>query len=333
MAPGAGLTCSQAAGSALDVDHAAAHRRHPMAVAGRRAVARRACVPRLLAGGLRAVPALAARRSLDVHPGRVAGQGRCGGAGRLAGECGFHHHARASARRRRPSAAGCPARAARRKHTGPGDHALGRSRGGLSTELNLACEHGQSPLSLVLSAGQAGDAPYFEAVMAGIRLARLDGGRPRTWPQRVRADKAYSSRAICAHLRRRQIACTIPEPADQAGHRRRRGSRGGRPPSTRSTSAAGMPWSAASTASNATGGSHPVRQACRPLPGHRPHHRHQRMASPTSKHGLAAQRVEAKGALERGRGPFFAGRARDDRGVQVDDDPAVSLRLATVSHG
>lgn len=31
-------------------------------------------------------------------------------------------------------------------------------------------------------------------------------------------------------LRKRGIRCTIPEPADQAGHRRRRGSAGGRPP-------------------------------------------------------------------------------------------------------
>ncbi|MEV3993575.1 transposase [Streptomyces sp. NPDC049837] len=142
---------------------------------------------------------------------------------------------------------------ARREHSGAGRSRAGPLRGGLSTKLHLACEQGQRPLSLVLSAGQAADAPHFEAVMAGIRIARPDGGRPRTRPQRVRVDKAYSSRAIRAHLRRRQIACTIPEPADHAGHRRRRGSRGGRPPSTRSTTAAGTPWSAAATASNATG--------------------------------------------------------------------------------
>lgn len=43
-------------------------------------------------------------------------------------------------------------------------------------------------------------------------------------------DKAYSSTAIRAHLRRRGIKTTIPEPGDQARHRNRRGSRGGRPP-------------------------------------------------------------------------------------------------------
>ena len=44
------------------------------------------------------------------------------------------------------------------------------------------------------------------------------------------ADKAYSSRAIRSFLRRRSIKATISEPSDQAKHRRRRGTRGGRPP-------------------------------------------------------------------------------------------------------
>jgi hypothetical protein len=93
----------------------------------------------------------------------------------------------------------------------PVDHALGRSRGGLSCKLHMAVEQGQRPLSVVVTAGQRGDAPQFEAVMAGIRVPRLGPGRPRTRPDRVRADKAYSSRAIRAHLRRRGIGCTIPE--------------------------------------------------------------------------------------------------------------------------
>lgn len=44
------------------------------------------------------------------------------------------------------------------------------------------------------------------------------------------ADKAYSSRGNRAYLRRRGIAATIPQPADQIGHRQRRGRAGGRPP-------------------------------------------------------------------------------------------------------
>jgi transposase len=54
--------------------------------------------------------------------------------------------------------------------------------------------------------------------------------RPRTRPRRVRADRAYASRKNRAYLRRRGIRCTIPDKADQARNRRKRGSRGGRPP-------------------------------------------------------------------------------------------------------
>ncbi|SEE23566.1 Transposase DDE domain-containing protein [Streptomyces misionensis] len=55
-------------------------------------------------------------------------------------------------------------------------------------------------------------------------------GRPRTTPDTVLADKAYSSRAIRSYLRRRRIRAMIPQPADQAANRKRLGSRGGRPP-------------------------------------------------------------------------------------------------------
>ncbi|WP_439117701.1 IS5 family transposase [Micromonospora sicca] len=112
----------------------------------------------------------------------------------------------------------------------PADHALGRSRGGLTTKLHLACEQGQKPLSIVLTAGQRGDSPQFVAVLDGIRVPRLGSGRPRTRPDRVLADKAYTSRANRRYLRRRGIAATIPSKADQDANRRKRGSKGGRPP-------------------------------------------------------------------------------------------------------
>ncbi|WP_376777841.1 IS5 family transposase [Kibdelosporangium persicum] len=115
--------------------------------------------------------------------------------------------------------------------TEPADHGLGRSRGGFTTKTHLSAEQGQKPLSLVVTAGQRGDSPQFTVVLEGIRVARVGGGRARTRPDRVLADKAYSSRANRGYLRRRGIAATIPVPADQAGHRRRRGRAGGRPPS------------------------------------------------------------------------------------------------------
>jgi transposase len=114
--------------------------------------------------------------------------------------------------------------------TEPADHALGRSRGGLTTKLHLGCEQGQKPLSIVITAGQRGDSPQFQAVLERIRIRRSGRGRPRTRPDRVLADKAYSAKANRAYLRRRGIRCMIPVKDDQAANRRKLGSTGGRPP-------------------------------------------------------------------------------------------------------
>ncbi|WP_399937020.1 IS5 family transposase [Streptomyces sp. BBFR25] len=132
--------------------------------------------------------------------------------------CRAHQHA-AGARKRGPLL-----------QAEPDDHVLGRSRGGLSTKVHLVSDGHARPLALRVTAGQAGDAPAFEVVMAGIRVPRSGPGRPRTRPDAVLADRAYSSRAIREHLRRRGIRAVIPQPADQVVHRLRRGRAGGRPP-------------------------------------------------------------------------------------------------------
>ncbi len=138
--------------------------------------------------------------------------------------------------------------------TEPDDHALGRSRGGLSTKLHLACEQGHTPLSMVVTAGQRGDAPQFAAVMAGIRVARPGRGRPRTRPDRVRGRQGLlfpRSGPICAgavsdtpfRFRMTRLVTGCAGVAAVAARR----------PLTVTTTATVMPWSAASTGSNATG--------------------------------------------------------------------------------
>ncbi len=112
----------------------------------------------------------------------------------------------------------------------PGDHGLGRSRGGLTSKIRLAVEQRQRLLSVVITAGQRGDSPQFESVLEAIRVPRPGVGRPRKRPDRVRADKAYDSRGNRAYLRRRGIKATIPVPTDHVRNRLKRGSRGGRPP-------------------------------------------------------------------------------------------------------
>ncbi|WP_443076402.1 IS5 family transposase [Streptomyces sp. NBC_01725] len=110
------------------------------------------------------------------------------------------------------------------------DHALGRSRGGLTTKIHLAADSRCRPLAFAVTPGQAGDAPAFPQIMARLRVPRPIG-RPRTTPEAILADKAYSSRAIRSHLRQRGIRAVIPQPSDQLANRKRLGNRGGRPPS------------------------------------------------------------------------------------------------------
>lgn len=85
-------------------------------------------------------------------------------------------------------------------------------------------------LVLLVGPGQGGDSPMFSLLLGQLRVERTGPGRPRICPDRLRGDKAYSSRAIRSQLWRRGITAVIPQPADQIGHRQRRGSKGGRPP-------------------------------------------------------------------------------------------------------
>lgn len=64
-----------------------------------------------------------------------------------------------------------------------------------------------------------------------IAVPRPGGtGRPRNRPDSVKADMAYASKANRKALRDRKIKATIPEKGKVAQARRKRGSRGGRPP-------------------------------------------------------------------------------------------------------
>jgi transposase len=112
----------------------------------------------------------------------------------------------------------------------PGREALGRSRGGLSTKIHLAADRRCCPVTRILTPDQHGDCPQFIPLLQAVRIAPRGKGRPRTRPGRAMADKAYSSAANRAYLRRRGIQAVIPVKEDQKKHRRNRGSAGGRPP-------------------------------------------------------------------------------------------------------
>ncbi len=112
----------------------------------------------------------------------------------------------------------------------PVDHAIGRSRGGLTTKLHTLVDGRGRPLVLLVGPGHGHDSPMLAVLLDVLRVPRTGAGRARTRPDQLCADKAYSAKAHRTLLRRRGIRVVIPERADQREHRRRRGSAGGRPP-------------------------------------------------------------------------------------------------------
>lgn len=160
-----------------------------------------------------------------VGPGRHLRPDAAGGADR--GGHGWGHRVAGVGRLHRGP---CPPACGRSPKRGLRPPALGRSRGGLTSKIHLACDAVGRPLAFTLTGGNTNDCTQFTAVMEAIRVPRNGPGRPRTRPAHVIGDKGYSSKAIRTWLRRRGIAHTIPERADQIRNRARRGSRGGRPP-------------------------------------------------------------------------------------------------------
>ena len=112
----------------------------------------------------------------------------------------------------------------------PSHHGIGRSRGGLSSKIHQLVDGRGRPLVVLVGPGQANDSPMFPVLLQNLRIPRRGPGRPRTTPDAVLGDKAYSARAHRERLRARGIKAVIPEPSDQIRNRKRRGSRGGRPP-------------------------------------------------------------------------------------------------------
>ncbi|MFV0406979.1 MAG: transposase, partial [Propioniciclava sp.] len=105
----------------------------------------------------------------------------------------------------------------------PPDHAIGHSRGGITTKIHALADTACSPVTVQLSAGQAGDNPMPWPLLEQHRAENT--GRIR-----VLADKAYSHNSTRTRLRDMRIRHVIPEKSDQIAWRKARGSAGGRPP-------------------------------------------------------------------------------------------------------
>ncbi len=83
---------------------------------------------------------------------------------------------------------------------------------------------------MVVTGGQRNDGAVLREIIDDIRVPRVGGGRPRTTPDAVLADRAYPSRGTREYLRSRGIKTVIPDKVDHVRARKRKGSAGGRPP-------------------------------------------------------------------------------------------------------
>lgn len=84
------------------------------------------------------------------------------------------------------------------------DHAIGRSRGGLSTKIHLATRGLGCPVRLILTAGQRRDAPQAKALLGTDR------------PGAVLADTAYDADHFRAAIKAAGVVAVIPNNPSRA---------------------------------------------------------------------------------------------------------------------
>ncbi|MDX7837254.1 IS5 family transposase [Aeromonas caviae] len=89
------------------------------------------------------------------------------------------------------------------------------------SKIHLVTDGNGLPLGFCLSPGQSAEIRYATSALAMARLP-TSSGRYRTRPTHLAADKAYSSRALRAELRRRKIKAVIPQRSDQQRHHKGR---------------------------------------------------------------------------------------------------------------
>ncbi|MGP8291662.1 IS5 family transposase [Vreelandella zhanjiangensis] len=92
----------------------------------------------------------------------------------------------------------------------PEHHALGRSRGGITTKIHLVCDRLGWPIAFTLSAGQEADTRYFMPTLEKVRLPGKRG-RPRKRCRYIVADKGYDSEALRRYCDRVRIKPVIAQ--------------------------------------------------------------------------------------------------------------------------
>jgi len=98
----------------------------------------------------------------------------------------------------------------------PPDHAIGRSRGGLSTKLHLLCDRDAHGLTFALSAGQRHESAMLETVLMNADEGLFDAeGEPIAWPVALAGDKGYRAEWIDEYLMELGMTPVIPSKDNQ----------------------------------------------------------------------------------------------------------------------
>lgn len=91
----------------------------------------------------------------------------------------------------------------------PLGHALGRSRGGLTTKIRMVCDANGVPLHFRLSPEQASNISHAQPLLVAVRIAGKPG-RPRKCSRWLLADKGYDAEHLRQYCDRYRMQPVIP---------------------------------------------------------------------------------------------------------------------------
>jgi len=98
----------------------------------------------------------------------------------------------------------------------PEDHAIGRSRGGLSCKIHILCDRVGHPLHFHLTAGQVHESTVFDTILIGANEQLIDTtGVPVAWPIALTGDKGYRADWIDEYLVNLGIKPVIPSKSNE----------------------------------------------------------------------------------------------------------------------
>jgi transposase len=98
----------------------------------------------------------------------------------------------------------------------PEDHALGRSRGGLSSKIHILCDRLGHPLHHHLTPGQTHESTVLDTLLIGADEQLFDEkDEPIAWPVALAGDKGYRADWIDDYLIELEIIPVIPSKANE----------------------------------------------------------------------------------------------------------------------